>query len=56
MLLWIVFIYHTFLCGTIHTPLYSFCREVETLTQEDRDIMDGSTFFVADSADEPPVG
>ncbi len=26
-------------------PLYSLCREVETLTQEDRDIMDGSTFF-----------
>lgn len=56
MLLWIVFIYHTFLCGAIHTPLYSFYREVETLTQEDRDIMDGSTFFVADSADEPPAG
>ena len=27
-------------------PLYSFRREVETLTREDRDIMDGSTFFV----------
>lgn len=28
------------------TPLYSFYREVETLTLEDRDIMNGSTFFV----------
>ena len=27
-------------------PLYSFYREVQALTQEDRDIMDGSTFFV----------
>ena len=46
MLRWIVFVQDTFLCGAIHKPLYSFYREVETLTQEDRDIMDGSTFFV----------
>ncbi len=31
--------------GAFSSPLYSFFREVETLTQEDRDIMDGSTFF-----------
>lgn len=31
--------------GAFKLPLYSFYREVETLTQEDRDIMDGSTFF-----------
>lgn len=53
MLLWIVFIYDTFLCGAIHTPLYSFYREVETLTQEDRGIMDGSTFSVVIITGEP---
>ncbi len=55
MLRWIVFAFDTSNVGQFRIPLYSFHREVETLTQEDRDIMDGSTFFVADSADEPPA-
>lgn len=41
--------------GAFIVPLYSFYREVETLTQEDRDIMDGSTFFFFCYTDESPV-
>ena len=56
MLQWIVLPFNTSLVGQFCIPLYSFHREVETLTQEDRDIMNGSTFFVVDVADEPPAG
>ena len=55
MLQWNVLISNTSIVGQFRIPLYSFHREVETLTQEDRDIMDGSTFFVVDVADEPPA-
>lgn len=47
MLHWIVLPFNTSLVGQFCIPLYSHYREVETLTQEDRDIMNGSTFFVA---------
>ena len=46
MLHWIILSQYTSICGAIHQTLYSHHREVETLTREDRDIMDGSTFFV----------
>ena len=47
MLHWIILSQYTSISGAIHQTLYSHHREVETLTREDRDIMDGSTFFVA---------
>jgi len=46
MLHWIVLLIDTSLVELFTVPLLFSLQGVQTLTREDRDIMDGSTFFV----------
>ena len=46
MLHWIVLLIDTSLVELFTVPLLFSLQGVQTLTREDRDLMDGSTFFV----------